>query len=80
MTVSPDDRRRVAALARDLAALETDVEPDEAGLARAVGAADADRDRAGRAALDANVELDLPEEGFYRRARALGFRRIDSGR
>lgn len=76
MTVSPDDRRRMAALARDLVALETDAEPDQAGLERAVRAADADRERAGRPPLDVSGPADLPEEGFYRRARALGFRRI----
>jgi hypothetical protein len=58
-------------LARDLGAAERDDAPTREAAAVAISAADDDRRRAGRRPLDQAGER--PEEGFYRRARALGF-------
>lgn len=72
--MSAEDRRRLAALARSLAAVETTAEPDADAAAAAVAAADRDRARHRRPPLV--LAPEVPEEGFYRRARALGLRRI----
>jgi hypothetical protein len=71
--VSPEDRRRMAIAARSLATVETTAKAGGPAAAAAIAAANADRRRQGRPLL--TVAPDLPEEGFYRRARALGFRR-----
>ena len=63
----------MAVAGRSLARIETDAEPGRHVLLAAVAAADRDRADQGRPAL--LVDGDLPEEEFYRRARALGFRR-----
>lgn len=71
--VSGRDRRAFDAQARALRRIERDDAPDAEGRAAARAAADHDRERAGRPPLADDVPL--PEEEFYRRARALGFRR-----
>jgi hypothetical protein len=73
MVVRPEDRRRMTAIARDLAAVETDEVLSGVALERAV--ADADVDRAARG-LPPLGDEPLPEEAFYARARALGIRRL----
>lgn len=75
MPVSDEDRRRFEAQARSLREIETDEElsPDQAALV--IAAANEDRARAGRPSLRVDRDAELPEEGFYRRARALGFMR-----
>ena len=60
-------------IARALSAIETDEEPDGARLRRAIDCANADRRTRGTPELELNATP--PEEEFYRRARALGFRR-----
>ena len=64
------DRRRMTAIARSLVDVERDdpLRPEE--LARAVATANQFRVEHGAAPLQ--EETDYPEEGFYRRARALG--------
>lgn len=59
----------MARVARDLAAIERDEDPPAAARA-AIAAADDHRRSQGRPPLA--DEHDRPEEGFYRRARALG--------
>lgn len=68
------DRARFEAVAASLRAIETDEEPSSEGMARAIGDASAFRIEHEIPALADPSEL--PEEEFYRRARALGFRRI----
>lgn len=63
----------MAAIARDLAALETDEPQAGAALGRAVERANADRAARGLPPL---VDESLPEEELYVRARALGLRRV----
>lgn len=64
----------MAALARDLAAVETDEPASEAVLKKAVDAANVERARAGLPPLSSEPVPD--EEQFYARARALGLRRV----
>jgi len=61
-------------LARDLAELETDEPASEEALSAAV--ADANRDRAAKGRRPLVPDECPPEEEFYRRARALGLRRL----
>lgn len=63
----------MAVAARSLAQVEATLEADESAVAAAVAVANDERLRQGRPPLIAAP--DLPEEEFYRRARALGFRR-----
>lgn len=74
MAVSNDDRRRMARLGRDLAGIETDETPSADALAAAVAEANVRRAERGIPPL-ADDRREPPEEEFYRRARALGFRR-----
>ena len=73
MEVSAGDRRRMAALANDLKAIERDEPASPEALAAAIAEADRDRERWGIPPI-ARV-YHPPEEEFYRRARALGLRR-----
>jgi uncharacterized protein YbaR (Trm112 family) len=67
------DLRRMAAIGRSLAAIERDDAPAPAQSSAARAAADQFRVRHGIPPL---VDDECrPEEEFYRRARALGFRR-----
>ena len=75
MPVSADDRRRFEAQAASLRAVENDEEMSPEQTARVVASANADRARAGLPPLRDERDVELPEEGFYRRARALGFLR-----
>ncbi len=61
-------------IARSLAVIETDIPATPAQVTSAQIEAAAFRDRHGLPALIADDER--PEEEFYRRARALGFRRL----
>lgn len=72
MPVSEQDRRKLDSQIRSLRGLENDneVSPEEASAG--VAAANADRARAGIPPLKRDEDVGLPEEGFYRRARALG--------
>lgn len=72
--VRDDDRRRMRAIARDLASIETDEEPGPDILDRIVAAADRDRALLGIPPLQRDEAR--PEEELYRRARALGLRRL----
>lgn len=63
----------MAAMAKSLASIETDEPASGERLAAAVDNANEFRAEHGMAAL--RTDLDPPEEEFYRRARALGFRR-----
>jgi hypothetical protein len=72
--VSDADRARMASLARDLAAVETDEPASDDALGRAVAAANAHRARHGLPPLAQDEAF--PEENLYIRARALGLRRI----
>jgi hypothetical protein len=74
VSVSDRDRRRFAAQARDLATLERDDAADDRSLRRAIEVTNRVREIAGIALIDEKAEP--PELEFYRRARALGFRRI----
>lgn len=74
MRVSEEEKRLLASQARALASIETDEEPRADRRGRLIDQANAARAEAGRAPL--HEDDDLPEEGFYRRARALGFRRV----
>ncbi len=65
-------------LARDLAGVDTDDEPTPEHRAEIVAWANAWRARNGVPPLRDGWE-DPPEEQFYRRARALGMARADSG-
>lgn len=67
------DRRSFDAQAEALRRIERDDAPDAEAAVVARAAADRDRKRSGRPPLAEAAEL--PEEEFYRRARALGFRR-----
>lgn len=69
------DRRAFDAQARALGRFERDDAPDAEARDAARSAADRDRARSGRPPLADAVAVPLPEEEFYRRARALGFRR-----
>ena len=62
----------MAALARDLAAVETDEQPSGVELERTVERANAHRSALGLPPL---VRESVPEEEFYARARALGLSR-----
>ena len=73
MPVNDEDRRRFAAQIRSLREIETNEEMSPEQAAPVIAAADADRARAGRPPLRDDTDVELPEEGFYRRARALGF-------
>ena len=75
MPVSADGRGRFEAQAASLRAVENDEEMSPEQMARAVASANADRARAGLPPLRDERDVELPEEGFYRRARALGFLR-----
>lgn len=75
MPVSGDDRRRFQSQADSLRGVETDEEMAPEHAARTVAAANDDRARAGLPPLRDEREIELPEEGFYRRARALGLMR-----
>ena len=75
MPVSDDERRKYASLAESLRKIETNEEMPPEQAARVVAAANEDRARAGLPPLLDERDLELPEEGFYRRARALGFMR-----
>lgn len=70
---SGSTRQTFDAQARALRRIERTDEPDAAGRNAARAAADRDRERSGRPPL--SDATPLPEEEFYRRARALGFRR-----
>jgi len=74
VSVSDRDRRRLAAQARDLAGLERDDTPSHRSLRRLIDATNRARTAEGVAAIDEAAEP--PEAEFYKRARALGFRRI----
>lgn len=71
MAVSEQDRKRMARLAVDLAALETDEEPSSDQRAAVVAWANDARIRAHRPPLNEDW-WRVPEEEFHRRARALG--------
>lgn len=73
MTSPAADRRRFASISKALADIETDVPADPAALAAAVKDADDYRRAHGLVPLH---QSELPEEEFYRRARALGLRRL----
>ena len=64
------ERKRMAAIARSLADIERDDVPAASALAHAVATANEFRLDHDLAAL--KEDIDHPEEGFYRRARALG--------
>jgi hypothetical protein len=74
VTVSGDDQRRMDSLRRSLASIESDVEAPPGQLAEAIASANRFRLEHGIAPLASSDER--PEEEFYRRARALGFRRF----
>lgn len=78
MPISPEDRRRFQSQVDSLREIESNEEMSPEQAARAIAAADADRAKAGRPPLRAERDIELPEEGFYRRARALGFLRDSS--
>ena len=71
--VSPDDKRKMARIAADLAAGETNDRGTESQRAELLKIINADRAAHGRPALTDRA----PEEGFYDRARSLGMARID---
>jgi hypothetical protein len=73
MVVDSDQRKRMAALVRSLAAVETDEPPSGAALERAIEQANADR---GARGLPPLAPDSIPEEEFYIRARTLGLSRI----
>ena len=63
----------MALVGRSLAGIERDAAPGHDAELAAVEAADRDRARRGKPPLE--IDATRPEEEFYRRARALGFRR-----
>ncbi|GAC1598318.1 MAG: hypothetical protein NVS3B21_23720 [Acidimicrobiales bacterium] len=71
MTVSEQDRKRMARFAADLAALEMDEEPPPDRRAAVVAWANEARTRAHLPPLDEDW-WHVPEEEFHRRACALG--------
>jgi hypothetical protein len=73
MVVSDAERRRMAVVARDLAAIETEEAPSGEALAQAIARANADRAARGLPPL---LDEHVPEEELYIRARALGLSRI----
>jgi hypothetical protein len=73
MVVDSDQRKRMAALARSLAAVETDEPQSGVALERAIERANVDRAARGLPPLAPD---SIPEEEFYLRARALGLSRI----
>ena len=73
MPISADDRRKFEAQAASLREVENDEEMSPEQAARVIGAANEDRAQAGLPPLRDERDVELPEEGFYRRARALGF-------
>ena len=73
MAASDDDRARMQRLAADLQSIESDEEVTGTALAKVVESVNVERREAGRPPLEPESH---PEEEFYRRARALGLRRI----
>ncbi len=72
MGVTEHDRRYMQRVARDLAAIECDDEPDAETLRGAIERANRARRAQGRP--DLADEEEHPESELYRRARALGLR------
>lgn len=64
----------MVAIARSLSAIESDAPATDEQVERAVAAAN--QFRTARGIPDLLDRPEPPEEAFYRRARALGFRRI----
>lgn len=69
--MSDRDRQKMARVAADLAAIETDEEPAPDRRREIIAWANAARARRGQPPLSES-DADPPEEEFYRRARALG--------
>jgi hypothetical protein len=77
--VSAEDRRRMKRLAEDLKEAEIDTSVEGEALRELIRWANEGRRKAGIAPLETREKDDIPEQGLYDRARALGMVRPRRG-